>query len=205
MTSYPYVWRWDSTYKWNRDGKFILTRHLSRKGELCRVVCRGTMNSALIEFQDGHRTVTTRNGIRKATEADAMNAHVMSLAEEHDIEVYWVPTAEAAVARAKISQIGIPDVTNVDTYYLALHEIGHVVGRGRSKPILEREANAWAYAIETAKWPPTEEVREMIKTYLGSYGGYIRVKKDGTIALGGHRRRPDDGHPYWSLLEDGTL
>jgi hypothetical protein len=56
--SFPYVWAWrQSAHRvFDRD----------RKGERCRVVTRGTMNSALIEFTDGYRVVTSRNGLRKA-------------------------------------------------------------------------------------------------------------------------------------------
>jgi len=38
-----------------------------RKGALCRVVARGTMNSALIEFEDGARFCVSRNAFRKVT------------------------------------------------------------------------------------------------------------------------------------------
>lgn len=52
--TYPYVWAWSS-------------RPLpSRKGQRCRVLARGTMNSALIEFDDGYQVVTSRNGLRRA-------------------------------------------------------------------------------------------------------------------------------------------
>ena len=47
---YPYF------YAWNRMG---------RKGQFLRVLCRGTMNSALVEFEDGYRAVTSRNALRK--------------------------------------------------------------------------------------------------------------------------------------------
>lgn len=40
-----------------------------RKGEQCRVIARGAMNSALIEFDDGYRVVTGRNGLRRTTTA----------------------------------------------------------------------------------------------------------------------------------------
>jgi hypothetical protein len=40
-------------------------------GEPCRVLARGTMNSALLEFEDGCRTVTSRNGLRRRKEAPA--------------------------------------------------------------------------------------------------------------------------------------
>ena len=31
----------------------------------CRIVCRGTMNSCLLEFENGERIVTSRNSIRR--------------------------------------------------------------------------------------------------------------------------------------------
>lgn len=37
-----------------------------RKGERCRILARGTMNSALIEFEDGVRHVVSRFAVRKA-------------------------------------------------------------------------------------------------------------------------------------------
>ena len=36
------------------------------KGRRCRVLCRGAMNSALVEFEDGTRHVISRNAIRRA-------------------------------------------------------------------------------------------------------------------------------------------
>jgi len=35
------------------------------KGCRCRVICRGTMNSALVKFEDGLRHVTSRNALRR--------------------------------------------------------------------------------------------------------------------------------------------
>jgi hypothetical protein len=49
--TFPYV------YYWHRQG---------RKGQLCRVVARGTMNSRLVEFEDGYKMITSGNAIRKA-------------------------------------------------------------------------------------------------------------------------------------------
>ena len=50
IDDFPYVYRWD------RQG---------RKGQFCKVLARGTMNSCLVEFEDGYRMVTSRNAIRK--------------------------------------------------------------------------------------------------------------------------------------------
>ena len=69
MTEFPYVWVWrhrtaESPYPrvkvpWFGDG-------VDRTGQRCQVVCRGTMNSALIKFVDGFTVVTSRGGLRKA-------------------------------------------------------------------------------------------------------------------------------------------
>jgi hypothetical protein len=36
-----------------------------RKGQRCRVLARGSLNSALVEFEDGYKTVTSRYAVRK--------------------------------------------------------------------------------------------------------------------------------------------
>lgn len=53
MSEYPYIWR-------------VKTRYPERLGQRCRVLARGRMNSALVEFDDGHKTVTSRNYFRRA-------------------------------------------------------------------------------------------------------------------------------------------
>ena len=45
---------------------FWRARLPERKGQSCRVLARGTLNSALVEFGDGYRTVTSRYAVRKA-------------------------------------------------------------------------------------------------------------------------------------------
>jgi hypothetical protein len=51
MAEYPYV------YFWNRMG---------RKGQRCRLILRArTMNTCLLEFEDGHLAITSRNALRK--------------------------------------------------------------------------------------------------------------------------------------------
>lgn len=44
-------------FRWNRNG---------RKGQVCAVTARGTMNSCLAIFEDGYSMVTSRNAIKKA-------------------------------------------------------------------------------------------------------------------------------------------
>ena len=51
--THPYVWR-------------VKTRLAHRYGCRCRVLVRGAMNSALVEFLDGFQVVTSRNYLRRA-------------------------------------------------------------------------------------------------------------------------------------------
>ena len=51
---YRYVWKANAF------------RTLDRKGQQCRVLVRGKMNSALVEFEDRFKAVISRNALRKA-------------------------------------------------------------------------------------------------------------------------------------------
>lgn len=53
----------DWTHRW-----FWRKRLPERKGQLCRVLVRGRMNSILVEFEDGYRVVTSRFAVRKVLE-----------------------------------------------------------------------------------------------------------------------------------------
>ena len=65
---FPYVWNWRfRTWEfpgvrwrtaWFGDG-------VDRSGQACRVVVRGSRNSALLEFADGYRVITSRGGLRR--------------------------------------------------------------------------------------------------------------------------------------------
>lgn len=51
----------DQLYRW-----FWKARLAERRGQLFRVLCRGKLNSCLIEFcDDGWTVVTSRNALRK--------------------------------------------------------------------------------------------------------------------------------------------
>lgn len=49
-----------ATFYWR-----VRTRLPERFGQPCRVVARGGRNSALVEFSDGFRVVTSRNYLRR--------------------------------------------------------------------------------------------------------------------------------------------
>jgi hypothetical protein len=55
MDNYLYLWVWRA-------------RLPERKGQRCRVLVRGKMNSALVEFEDGFKVITSRNALRKGAQ-----------------------------------------------------------------------------------------------------------------------------------------
>jgi hypothetical protein len=64
--TFPYVWSWSQPptpiYGERTSGWF----DRERKGMRCRIVARGPLNSATIEFEDGYRVCTSRSGLRRA-------------------------------------------------------------------------------------------------------------------------------------------
>jgi hypothetical protein len=74
MSEFPYVWAW-SKYpcgEWGVPGNY--------KGKRCRVLARSTqMNSVALEFEDGYRTITSRNGLRRAKAGEATPALQLAL------------------------------------------------------------------------------------------------------------------------------
>ncbi|MFX0194861.1 MAG: hypothetical protein ACFFCW_01970 [Candidatus Hodarchaeota archaeon] len=59
MSEYPHIWFWRK-------------RLPGRKDQRCRILVRGGMNSALIEFKDGYKAVVSRNALRKAAMSNAV-------------------------------------------------------------------------------------------------------------------------------------
>jgi hypothetical protein len=45
---------------------FWRSRLPERKGQPCRILARGRMNSILVEFEDGYKAITSRYAVRKA-------------------------------------------------------------------------------------------------------------------------------------------
>lgn len=52
MIDFDFIWFWR-------------TRLPERKGQSCRVIARGSMNSILDEFKDGQKVVTSRFAVRQ--------------------------------------------------------------------------------------------------------------------------------------------
>lgn len=130
----------------------------------------------------------------KIARAGLYAAHVAELAEAHGVIIR--DRSPGGRATPSLRMVAIGPVTGVVSYYVALHEIAHCVGRGRSAPKLECEANAWQWAIDNAIVPPTPAVRKGIARRLRSYHArHVRQ------AHRSYRRFPAAGHVFWKLAE----
>ncbi|MGW8324052.1 MAG: hypothetical protein ACWGNI_00020 [Desulfobacterales bacterium] len=54
MNEYKYIYSWGNNEK-----------RATMKGRKCRVVARGTLNSRMIEFENGQREIVSGNALRK--------------------------------------------------------------------------------------------------------------------------------------------
>ena len=54
LSTFPYVYAWGNNSK-----------RASLKGRRFRIIARGSMNSALAEFENGQREIISRNAVRR--------------------------------------------------------------------------------------------------------------------------------------------
>ena len=99
-------------------------------------------------------------------------------------------------SRERRLEIRIPPVRGQVSYFIALHEIGHLVGHGRSGRRLESEAAAWRFALSTALVAPTDATRRRMGKRLRSYVIWAERRSG--------RRQPPHippaEDPFWALL-----
>jgi hypothetical protein len=129
---------------------------------------------------------------------DLMVAHVEDLCREHGIELVGASARGRAIRwRGGKLEISIPPIRGQVSYFIALHEIGHLVGKGRSAPRLESEANAWLWALQNSAVEPTPATRRSISRRLRGYLEWARNRQHRRVPP----RIPPRGHPFWELIE----
>jgi hypothetical protein len=128
-----------------------------------------------------------------------LDRHVDELCARHGILRLSGSRGRAEVHRRngrRTIAIRIPPVRGQVTYFVALHEIGHLVGPGRSGTRLEKEAAAWRFALHEARVEPTDACRRRIGRRLRSYVTWAELRQ--------HRRRapvlPPRESGFWALL-----
>jgi hypothetical protein len=131
--------------------------------------------------------------------ADTLDRHIDELCLRHAIVRLNGSRGRAEVHRSRGRRtiaIRIPPVRGQVTYFVALHEVGHLVGPGRSGTRLEKEAAAWRFALREARVEPTDACRRRIGRRLRSYVTWAQLRQ--------HRRRPPVLPPaesgFWALL-----
>lgn len=135
--------------------------------------------------------------MRRAVEL--MEAHIAQLCREHEIELIGSSARGRAIRwRGGRREISIPPIRGQVSYFIALHEIGHLVGRGRSAPRLESEANAWLWALEQSRVEPTRATLRSISRRLRGYLEWARARQYRRVPP----RIPAREHPFWTLLEE---
>jgi hypothetical protein len=127
-----------------------------------------------------------------------MEAHVEQLCRENGIQLAGASSRGRAIRwRGGKLEISIPPIRGQVSYFIALHEIGHLVGRGRSAPRLESEANAWIFALENSVVKPTPATLRSISRRLHGYLAWARNRQYRRVPP----RIPPRDHPFWSLLD----
>jgi hypothetical protein len=129
--------------------------------------------------------------------------HVASLCAAHEITHVVDEKRTHAIAEPKTRRITTPrPVTRIRSYYIALHEIAHVIlGFDERRTRAPQEAAAWAWALDEAIRPPSEGVRRMILKVLWGY-----LVSDGYRHARGYRREgcmiPAREDAFWSFLAE---
>ena len=88
---------------------------------------------------------------------DELRQHILDICRQHEIQIEWRSGGGWAVQEFEL--ISIPPIKSTITYAVALHEIGHVLGRHqRSRSRIVRERWAWVWARRHAiTWTPAME------------------------------------------------
>lgn len=131
-------------------------------------------------------------------DVETMEAHVEELCAQHGIELAGSSARGRAIRwRGGRLEISIPPIRGQVSYFIALHEIGHLVGPGRSAPRLEAEANAWLWALQHTAVEPTAATLRSIVRRLEGYLAWAQNRQYRKVPP----RIPEPGHAFWSLLE----
>lgn len=151
-----------------------------------------TRTALRLVTQHQPRPPSTRRGVSD------MEAHIVTVCSEHGIELSGSSQRGRAIRwKGGRTAIAIPEIRGQVSYFVALHEIGHLIGPGRSAPRLESEANAWMWALANSRFEPTAATRRSISKRLNSYLLWARNRQ--------HRKHPPrfppPDHVFWDLVE----
>lgn len=122
-----------------------------------------------------------------------MKSHIDHLARLNNVKLVPITSVEAAGSWMEQRVAWVPETTDLTSYFVALHEIGHFCIKGKL-PMLEEEYQAWYWALGKARFKPDKYTWNMIAVSLRAY--LLKAKRDQRIKL------PEASHPFWSLLNE---
>jgi len=115
---------------------------------------------------------------------------ISDLCKQYGIKHIVLPYGKRGHGRVREKILYFPELTDEMSYLVALHEIGHVVV-GLNEIKLEREADAWAWALSNSLDPPGFECRQRLCADL--YRHMIEAQRD-------KLPMPPKNHVFWKLL-----
>lgn len=122
-------------------------------------------------------------------EGIALAAHIDALCKKHEIGVQYT-RKRFAMAEDIVRHIRTPPVKSDTSYAIALHELGHLLGKWQTRSEIIAETGAWLWAENNAlRWNDTS--RAAMRRGLLSYYEYAQAK--------GHAL-PPAGHEFWRLV-----
>jgi hypothetical protein len=134
-----------------------------------------------------------RTGRRVTAERDELARHVERLCREQNIRIIERKRGGGWAAKRERTICVRPAKTQ-RTYIIALHEIGHIIGRNRSGRRLEQEAAAWEFVIEHSAVPLAPTSYGYMLKALRSY--LRRAQHSGrNMAI------PAEGHRFWETYD----
>lgn len=121
----------------------------------------------------------------------SFDEHVDGLCGEFKITRKVRPGRGHANVKKRTIQHAPLDLGDEMAYFVALHEIGHIIV-GLKETRLEREAAAWVWALDAALTRPSYVTRQRICACLWRY--YRRAVENNWPI-------PPEGHMFWELME----
>lgn len=143
---------------------------------------------------------------RVDSELISLITHIDTLCRTHCIEIDLRSRTRAASVRSSrrtgdsdykpSRRIRIAVISQLSRYFVALHEIGHIVGR-QPRTRIEREYSAWRWALDNAVSQPDENVWLEIHAALRSYIEWAKARQ-----YRQHCRPviPPRTYPLWALM-----
>ena len=102
--------------------------------------------------------------------AIALQAHIDALCKHHRIGVHYKPGRRAYAWQIE-RRIQTQPVVSDNTYAVALHEIGHILGKWQTRGVMLGEVGAWRWAKSNALvWTPAmnRKMRDCVETYVAN-------------------------------------